>query len=128
MRVGATPALGTVARIELMAHTLSPLYLLGIVLPRRTKCLGSRVEARIVPGQTIRARGKRLDHGIGWFRKPADVTRIPAFVEHYGTAGGLWNAMRIYPEDRLALVAMANTTAAWNVDRLYTQLKSLPWA
>jgi CubicO group peptidase (beta-lactamase class C family) len=78
--------------------------------------------------RTIRARGKRFDHGIGWFRKPADATRSPAFVEHYGTGGGFWNAMRIYPENRLALVAMANTTAAWDVDRLFTQLKSLPWA
>ncbi|WP_458782077.1 serine hydrolase domain-containing protein [Arthrobacter sp. D3-16] len=78
--------------------------------------------------RTIHTSGKRFDHGIGWFRKPADATRSPAFVEHYGTGGGYWNAMRIYPEDRLALVAMANTTAAWDVDRLFTQLKSLPWA
>ena len=78
--------------------------------------------------RTIHAPGKRFDHGIGWFRRPADATRSPAFVEHYGTGGGFWNAMRIYPEDRLALVAMANTTAAWDVDRLFTQLKSLPWA
>lgn len=45
-----------------------------------------------------------------------------------GPVAAFWNAMRIYPEDRLALVAMANTTAAWDVDRLFTRLKSLPWA
>lgn len=78
--------------------------------------------------RTIHAFGKRFDHGIGWFRKPADATRSPAFVEHYGTGGGFWNAMRIYPEDRLALVAMANTTAAWDVDRFFNRLKGLPWA
>jgi CubicO group peptidase (beta-lactamase class C family) len=78
--------------------------------------------------RTITASGKRFDHGIGWFRRPADAARTPAFVEHYGTGGGFWNAMRIYPDDRLAMVAMANTTAAWKVDRLFTQLKNLPWA
>jgi CubicO group peptidase (beta-lactamase class C family) len=72
-------------------------------------------------------RGKRFDHGIGWFRKPTDANRSPAFVEHYGTGGGFWNAMRIYPEDRLAMVAMANTTAQWNVDKLFTALKELTW-
>lgn len=78
--------------------------------------------------RTINATGKRFDHGIGWFRRPADSTRSPAFVEHYGTGGGFWNAMRVYPEDRLAMVAMANTTTAWDVDRLFTQLDELSWA
>jgi CubicO group peptidase (beta-lactamase class C family) len=78
--------------------------------------------------RTINAKGKRFDHGIGWFRRPADATRSPAFVEHYGTGGGFWNAMRVYPDDRLAMVAMANTTAAWDVDRLFTQLRGLSWA
>lgn len=75
--------------------------------------------------RTINAAGKRFDHGIAWYRRPADATRSPAFVEHYGTGGGFWNAMRIYPDDRLAMVAMANTTAAWEVDRLFTQIKRL---
>ena len=78
--------------------------------------------------RTISATGKRFDHGVGWFRRPADARRVPVFVEHYGTGGGFWNAMRVYPNDRLAMVAMANTTAAWDVDRLFTQLKDLPWA
>jgi CubicO group peptidase (beta-lactamase class C family) len=85
-------------------------------------------QADIEAMRTITAEGKRFHHGMGWFRKPADAQRSPAFVEHYGTGGGFWNAMRIYPDDRLAMVAMANTTAAWDVDRLFTQLKSLPWA
>ena len=38
--------------------------------------------------RTISATGKPFDHGIGWFRKPADADRTPAFVEHYGT--GVW--------------------------------------
>lgn len=77
--------------------------------------------------RTITARGKRFDHGIGWFRRPADSHRTPAFVEHYGTGVGFWNAMRIYPDDGLAMLAMANTTAQWNVDHLFTQLKELTW-
>jgi CubicO group peptidase (beta-lactamase class C family) len=78
--------------------------------------------------RSISSPGKRFDHGVGWFRRPADATRRPAFVEHYGTGGGFWNAMRIYPHDRLAMVAMANTTAAWDVDGLFTQLKDLFWS
>jgi len=76
---------------------------------------------------TIGANGKRFDHGIGWFRKPADSGRTPAFVEHYGTGVGYWNAMRIYPDARLAMVAMTNTTFKWDFDHLFTQLKELPW-
>ena len=53
--------------------------------------------------RTICAGGKPFDHGIGWFRKPADAHRTQSFVEHYGTGAGFWNAMRIYPESRLAV-------------------------
>ena len=77
--------------------------------------------------RSIAAPGKPFDHGIGWFRKPADAERAPGFVEHYGTGVGYWNAMRVYPELRIALVAMTNTSFAWNVDGLFTQLKDLPW-
>ena len=35
--------------------------------------------------------------------------------------------MRIYPESRLAMVAMTNTTHKWDFDKLFTQLKDLPW-
>jgi hypothetical protein len=72
--------------------------------------------------RTIASPGKPFDHGIGWFRKPIDAHRAPTFVEHYGTGAGFWNAMRIYPDTQIAMVAMTNTTAAWNVDRLFTQL------
>jgi CubicO group peptidase (beta-lactamase class C family) len=77
--------------------------------------------------RTIRATGKPFDHGIGWFRKPADTHRAPGFVEHYGTGVGYWNAMRIYPDQRLAMVAMTNTTFKWDVDRLFTGLQELSW-
>jgi CubicO group peptidase (beta-lactamase class C family) len=64
--------------------------------------------------------GKPFDHGIGWFRKPADADRIPAFVEHYGTGGGFWNAMRIYPELGIAMVGMTNATNTWPFDDFFT--------
>ena len=35
--------------------------------------------------------------------------------------------MRIYPESRLAMVAMTNTTFKWDFDQLFTQLKELSW-
>jgi CubicO group peptidase (beta-lactamase class C family) len=84
-------------------------------------------QAEIERMRTVTAHGSRFDHGTGWFRRPVDERRSPGFVEHYGTGGGFWNAMRIYPERRLAIVAMANTTAAWDVDRLFTALQELTW-
>ncbi|TCO18100.1 CubicO group peptidase (beta-lactamase class C family) [Kribbella steppae] len=72
--------------------------------------------------RTITSTGKPFDHGIGWFRKPIDAQRTPAFVEHYGTGAGFWNAMRIYPDTGIAMVAMTNTTTAWNFDGLFTEL------
>ncbi|HZO69275.1 MAG TPA: hypothetical protein VFB74_30155 [Kribbellaceae bacterium] len=75
--------------------------------------------------RTIGSTGKSFDHGIGWFRKPADANRAPGFVEHYGTGGGYWNAMRVYPGKRLAIVAMTNTTFKWDTDGLFTQLAQL---
>ncbi len=84
-------------------------------------------QAQLQTMRSITAPGKRFDHGIGWFRKPADAERAPGFVEHYGTGCGYWNAMRIYPDLRLALVAMTNTSFAWDFDGLFTQLKDLSW-
>ena len=81
----------------------------------------------LVGMQRITATGKRFDHGIGWFRRPADTAAHPPFVEHYGTGGGFWNAMRIYPTTGLAITAMTNTTSAWDLHSLFNQLRSLPW-
>ena len=77
--------------------------------------------------RTITAVGRPFDHGLGWFRRHGDATRLPAFVEHYGTGGGFWNAMRLYPTQRLAVVAMANTTRQWEFDRLFDQIQALGW-
>ena len=69
--------------------------------------------------------GKPFDHGTGWFRKPADIDRTPPFVEHYGTGGGFWNAMRIYPTLGVAVVGMTNGTSAWSFDEFFTSVVEL---
>jgi hypothetical protein len=81
----------------------------------------------IVATRTISSTGKPFGHGNVWFRKPIDASRNPAFEEHYGTGGGYWNATRIYPGSRLVMVTLTNTTTAWDVDRLFTQLMELTW-
>jgi CubicO group peptidase (beta-lactamase class C family) len=64
--------------------------------------------------RTIATPGKPFDLGLGWFRRPADRDARPAFVEHWGTGGGFWNAMRLYPDLGLGVVVMANTTRAYD--------------
>ena len=60
----------------------------------------------------------------GWFRKPADAHRLPAFVEHYGTGGGFWNAMRIYPDCSPCLVCHdQHHLRSGTPTRLFTRLK-----
>ena len=80
--------------------------------------------ARILAADTarsmrdVRTPGKPFDFGLGWFRRPADRDAQPAFVEHWGTGGGFWNAMRIYPELDLGIVVMANSTRSYQHDLL----------
>jgi CubicO group peptidase (beta-lactamase class C family) len=57
--------------------------------------------------------GTPFDHGLGWFRPTAYRDARPAFVEHWGTGGGFWNVMRLYPERDLGIVLMANTSQAY---------------
>jgi CubicO group peptidase (beta-lactamase class C family) len=68
--------------------------------------------------RTIRFPGKPFDHGLGWFRPPAHRYAQPSFVEHWGTGGGFWNAMRLYPDLDLGIVIMANTTNAYDHDAI----------
>jgi CubicO group peptidase (beta-lactamase class C family) len=57
--------------------------------------------------------GRRFDFGLGWFRPHgADAD----YVEHWGTGGGFWNAMRLYPGLGLGVVVMANTTRPYDHD------------
>jgi CubicO group peptidase (beta-lactamase class C family) len=68
--------------------------------------------------------GRPFDVGLGWFRRPVDRDTAPAFVEHWGTGGGFWNAMRLYPGLDLGIVTMANTTHAYDHSALMGTLRS----
>ncbi|PWW24267.1 CubicO group peptidase (beta-lactamase class C family) [Geodermatophilus normandii] len=72
--------------------------------------------------RTITTPGRPFDLGLGWFRRPADRDARPAFVEHWGTGGGFWNAMRLYPDLGLGVVVMANTTRAYGHSALVSAL------
>lgn len=75
---------------------------------------------RVLAAETARSMrvistpGKPFDLGLGWFRPAADRDTSPAFVEHWGTGGGFWNAMRLYPDLGLGIVVMANTTRPYD--------------
>jgi len=72
--------------------------------------------------RTINTPGRPFELGLGWFRRPEDRSAQPAFVEHWGTGGGFWNGMRLYPELGLGIVVMANTTRAYDHSALMTAL------
>jgi CubicO group peptidase (beta-lactamase class C family) len=71
----------------------------------------------------IRTPGRPFDLGLGWFRPASDRDADPGFVEHWGTGGGFWNAMRLYPSLDLGIVVMANTTSAYDHSALMDVLR-----
>lgn len=70
----------------------------------------------------IRYPGDRFDLGLGWFRPAAASPVRPAFVEHWGTGGGFHHVMRLYPDRRVGVVAMTNTTHGYDHDALMRQV------
>jgi CubicO group peptidase (beta-lactamase class C family) len=73
----------------------------------------------------ITAPGKPFDLGIGWYRKPS--AHNTTAVEHLGAGGGFYNAMRLYPDLGLGIVAMANTTSAYDHATLFDLIAGLDW-
>jgi len=71
----------------------------------------------------IRTPGRPFDLGLGWFRRARDRATRPVFVEHWGTGGGFWNAMRLYPGLDLGIVVMANTTHSYEHHALMDGLR-----
>jgi CubicO group peptidase (beta-lactamase class C family) len=59
--------------------------------------------------QTLQASGRKLDVGLGWFRRGADRSG-GEFWEHLGGGGGFWSMMRIYPEQDTGVLTMGNST------------------
>ena len=68
--------------------------------------------------QQTTARGRKLDVGLGWFRRQRDPHDGSRYWEHLGGGGGFFSAMRIYPDRRLGLVAMGNATS-WDHLKLF---------
>ena len=58
--------------------------------------------------QTIVARGRKLEVGLGWFRR--DAAPGADFVEHLGGGAGFWSCLRIFPTRDRAVVVMGNAT------------------
>lgn len=61
--------------------------------------------------QTIAATGRKLDVGLGWFRRRCSRPSEERYLEHLGGGGGFFNVMRIFPDRRLGVVAMGNATS-----------------
>jgi CubicO group peptidase (beta-lactamase class C family) len=68
--------------------------------------------------RTIATPGSRFDLGLGWFRPTTGRERQPAYVEHLGSGGGYYNALRIYPDLDLGIAIMANTTTSYDHDAI----------
>ena len=60
--------------------------------------------------QTIGAHGRKLDVGLGWFRRRSDPESAERYLEHLGGGGGFFNMMRIYPDRGVGVLAMGNST------------------
>ena len=60
--------------------------------------------------RNLSASGRRLDVGLGWFRRHNARSTAEPYVEHLGGGGGFWNVMRLYPRLRAGVVVMGNAT------------------
>jgi CubicO group peptidase (beta-lactamase class C family) len=60
--------------------------------------------------QVIAARGRRMDVGLGWFRRHARRKGGERYLEHVGGGAGFFNLMRIYPDRGLGVLIMGNVT------------------
>ena len=87
--------------------------------------------ARVLATQTARDMralahaGKPFDHGTGWFRRPTGGQGD--WVEHFGAGAGFWNVMRLYPDRGLGVVAMSNSTRAFDFEPLFELLAGASW-
>ncbi len=60
--------------------------------------------------QTITAKGRRMDVGLGWFRRHTRRKGGERYLEHLGGGAGFFNLMRIYPDRGLGVLLMGNVT------------------
>lgn len=78
----------------------------GTVAGRRILSAESAAEM-----QRIATPGKKFDLGLGWFRRHRDSKRGLTHIEHLGGGAAFGTVMRLYPEQGIALVAMANVSS-----------------
>lgn len=77
--------------------------------------------------RTVTTPGKPFDLGLGWFRRTSQADASPTFVEHLGTGGGYYNALRIYPTEDLGVAIMANTTGAYDQHAIAAAAVATRW-
>ena len=70
--------------------------------------------------------GKPYDLGLGWFRHRS--AGDPNHIEHLGGGAGFWNVIRLYPDRKLGVVIMSNTTRRWDLERLADRIVEIPWS
>ena len=81
-------------------------------------------QADIDQMRTITATGKRFDHGIGWFRNPADATRAPGSSSTTAPAAGSGTPCASTPTTGSRWSRWPTPPSAWNVDHLFTSSRS----
>lgn len=67
--------------------------------------------AGITSMQQITASGRKLDVGLGWFRRRSDRPMKVRYLEHLGGGGGFWNMMRLFPDLGAGVIVMGNATS-----------------
>jgi CubicO group peptidase (beta-lactamase class C family) len=78
---------------------------------------GTLERTRILSRESVRsmrelsATGRRLDVGLGWFRRRRSASAAEPHVEHLGGGAGFWNVMRLYPRLHAGVVVMGNATS-----------------
>lgn len=65
----------------------------------------SRKSVALMQEMQTSTKGEPLGYGLSWF---VDTAGEHPFVEHGGGGQGLWDLMRLYPKDGLAIVMMSN--------------------
>lgn len=61
--------------------------------------------------QQLVMHGRKLDVGLGWFRRLGDRDLGASYVEHLGGGGGFFNMMRLFTDRGLGVIVMGNATA-----------------
>ena len=60
--------------------------------------------------QQLDMHGRKLDVGLGWFRRHGDRDLGAPYVEHLGGGGGFFNMMRLFTDRDLGVIVMGNAT------------------